>query len=91
MAVLKALTDQEITVLINKFYRVDAGSEYLTILPKLSMAKTTTINRDDIDTYAANILEPYEIIQHSKILVMVEQMQKLSIKVFSLEFSLLRL
>ena len=56
LAVLKALTDDEITVLLNSFYRVDAGSGYSTILPKLSMAKTTKFNRDDIDTYAAKFL-----------------------------------
>ena len=56
LAVLTALTDEEITVLLNTFYRVDAGSGYSTIRPKLSMAKTTKFNRDDIDTYAAKFL-----------------------------------
>ena len=53
VAVLKALTNEELVVLLNTFYRVDAGSDYSTVLSELAMAKTTKFNRDDIDKYAA--------------------------------------
>ena len=56
VAVLKALTNEELVVLLNTFYRVNAGSGYSTVLPELAMAKTTKFNRDGTDKYAAKKL-----------------------------------
>ena len=91
VAVLKALNDQEITILINTFTVLTQEVDIQQFFQNCRWLKPPRLIEMKLIPMQPNFLEPYERIQHSTILVMVEQMKKSSIKFFSLEFSLLSL